>query len=186
MPRSEIQLYTAQRLEELLGKKFFYRQSFYRLGEEGFVKSFNVDGTSYFSSEEIVDVVMQRLLRRLRNRFPWLQNKGIRIKFDFGQTGNRISLYGGHKGFKLEVDTSKETEEEFLRKVEKAREEVIKMQDFPLDQPPSPPHGAPPPPPPGPPGPHHPPPPPPPHHEAIMEALRRIEDTLKRIEDKLE
>lgn len=125
--------------------------------------------------------MLQRLSRRLRSRFPWLENRGISIKFD--QIDRRISLYN-RKGFKLEANTSQETEEDFLGKTEKIREEVIKMQDFPIDQPPPPPHGAPPPPP-GP-GPYHPPPPPPPpHHVEMMEALRRIEGALRRIEDKL-
>lgn len=169
MTRQKHQLYTAQQLEELLGKKYFYRQSFYRLTEEGLIDSFNIDGTLYFSSEEVIIVMLQRLSRRLRSRFPWLQNRGVRIKFD--QSNRKISLYN-QQGFKLEANTDIETEEDFLRKVGLARGEVNKMQDFPIDQPP----------PPGP-GPHHP--PPPPHHEVIMEALRRIEEALARIEAKL-
>lgn len=182
MPREETTLYSVQELEELLGKKFFYRQFFYRLAEEGLINSFNIDGTLYFSSQQAIDVVLQRLIRRLKSRFPWLLNKGIRIKFD--KLTKSISVYNP-RGFNLEANTDKETEEDFLKKIEARRGEVIKMQDFPIDQPPPPPYGAPPPPPPGP-GPHHPPPPPlPPHHVEMMEALRRIEEALRRIENKL-
>lgn len=181
MTRLEHRLYTAQQLEELLGKKYFYRQSFYRLAEEGLIDSFNIDGTLYFSSQEVIDVVLQRLVRRLRSRFPWLQNKGFKINFD--QSNNKIYLHN-QKSFALEANTTDETEEDFLKKIETIRGEVIKMPDFPIDQPPPPPYGAPPPPSTGP-GPHHPLPPPPPHHEAIMDAFRRIEEALRRIEDKL-
>ena len=182
MNRQAYNLYTAQQLEELLGKKYFYRQIIYRLADEGSISSFNTDGTLYFSIEEVKRAILEKLARRIRYRFPWVTPHSFRISFD-KQKAKEIIIFNSKNKFSITANTEIETEEDLLKKIEKSREEVIKMQDIPLDQPPPPPYGALPPPPPGP-EPHHPP-SPPPHHEVIMEALRRIEEALARIEAKL-
>lgn len=170
-------LLTAQQLEEFLGKKYFYRQGIYRLAEEGKISPYQVEGTLYFSSQEVVFVVLKRLATRLQNRFLWLNINPLRIHFDEVE-GKIITIYGFPSGRKIEVNTEAETEEDLLTKVERLREEVKKMPDIPVrpiesrDEPPPPPpsHG------------HH---PPPPHQREIMDVLRRIEERLLRIEERL-
>lgn len=171
-------LYSAQELEELLGRKYFYRQSIYRLAEEGKISSYQIQGILYFSSQEVVLAVLNRLAARIRNRYPWLSNS-LRIKFD-EQQGRLITIYGFKDGIRITANTEQDSEEDLLNKIEKRRE-VIKMPDIPVgpshephrpyDEPPPPPHH----------GHGHPPPP----HKEIMEVLRRIEERLERIEERL-
>lgn len=171
-------LYTAQELEVLLGRRYFYRQSIYRLAEEGRISSYQVQGTLYFSSQEVTLAVLNRLAARIRNRYPWLSSS-LRIKFD-EQQGQLITIYGFKDGTKITTNTQQDSEEDLLNKIEK-RKEVIRMPDIPVG-PPHGPHGPfdePPPPP------HHGHGPLPPPHREIMEALRRIEERLVKIEERL-
>lgn len=170
-------LYTTQQLEELLGKRYFYRQSLYRLAEDGKIASFQVEGTLYFSSEEVIMAILTRLAERIRQRFPWLNSPSLRIKYDPNED-KIITLYGFSSGRQITADTENETEEDLINKLEQIREEVIKMPDIPV----RPPHEPNEPPPPPPPHGHH---PPPPHHREIMDVLRRIEEKLSRIEERL-
>ena len=165
-------LYTAQELEELLGRKYFYRQGIYRLAEDGKISSFQVSGVLYFSSQEVATAILERLANRIRNRYPWIRFP-LRVKFDENQ-GKVITVYGFPNGKKIITDTVKETEEDLLNKIEILRGEVTKMPDIPVY--PQDEQGPPPPPP------HH---GPPPHHREIIDALRRIEDRLARIEEKI-
>ncbi|MBI3577318.1 hypothetical protein HY086_04735 [Candidatus Gottesmanbacteria bacterium] len=175
-----IRLLTAQDLEELLGKKYFYRQSIYRMAEDGLVASYEVDGIYYFSAEEVITKALQRLGQRIRRRFPWLDTRRLRVKYD-EETGKEIVIYGFADGRILRANTEEETEEELLQKVEILRKEVNTMPDMPIE--PGVPHG-PPPPPPGH-GPHGPGPGPEEHHREILDMLRRLEERLERIERKL-
>lgn len=170
-------LFTAQELEELLGKKYFYRQGIYRLAEEGKISAFQVSGIMYFSSDEVVMAVLKRLAERIRRRYPRISSN-LRVKFD-ERGGKVITIYGFADDRKIEVSTEQDSEEDLLNKLEKVREEVIKMPDIPV-RPPHEPYDEPPPPPPPPHG-HR----PPPHHEEIIQAFRRIEERLARIEEKL-
>ena len=182
-------LSTAQELGNLLGKKYFYRQNIYRLAEDSSIPSFNIEGNLYFSAEDVKKALFLKLAKRIRNRFPNLRHKGLMVSYD-EQRDKKITIYSTRLGFKLQTAPNLETEEDLLKKLE--GEEVKKMADFPVD---SEENGGPPPPPPshGPHGPHHPPHHGPHHdphhgeppHEEILEALRRIEDRLKRIEYKL-
>lgn len=171
-------LYSAQELEELLGKRYFYRQGIYRLAEEGKISSYQVEGIMYFSSQDVALAALKRLATRIRNRYPHIRGS-LRVRFD-EQQGKAITIYGFFDGTKIIANTEEETEEDLLNKIEKRRE-VIKMPDIPVEPPHGPhgPHDEPPP------HPHHGHRPPPPHHMEIMEALRRIEERLGRIEERL-
>jgi len=176
-------LYTAQELEDLLGKKYFYRQSIYRLAEDGKISSYQISGTSYFSSRDVTTAVLGRLAERIRYRYPWLNTGQLRVKYDETQ-GKVITIYGFRDRTNITANTEAEAEEDLLNKVAKIRREVTNMPDIPV----GPEHeGHKPPPPPGHHGPHdhghHP--PPPPHHREMMESLRRIEEKLARIEEKV-
>ncbi|MBI3342540.1 hypothetical protein HY032_00075 [Candidatus Gottesmanbacteria bacterium] len=177
-----IRLLTAQDLEELLGRKYFYRQSIYRMAEDGFIASYEVDGVYYFSADEVITKALQRLGQRIRRRFPWLDTRLLRVKY-FEEIGKEIVIYGFAHGSVVSVNTEKETEEELLLKVEHLRKEVNTMPDMPIE----------------PRAPHEPPPPPPPdhgphghgsgpeeHHREILDMLRRVEERLERIERKLD
>lgn len=174
-----IRLLPAQDLEAFLGRKYFYRQSIYRMAEDGFIASYEVDGVYCFSADEVVIKALQRLGQRIRRRFPWLDTRSLRVKYD-EETGKEIIIYGFSDGRILRVNTEKETEEELLQKVEHIRKEVNTMPDMPIE--PGAPHGPPPPPPPGH-GPHGP--GPEDHHREILDILRRVEERLERIERKL-
>ena len=187
MTRRESELYTAQDIEEILGKKYFYRQNLYRLADEGVVNSYYIGKTLYLSKEEVVREILKRLARRVRTRIP--QAKNLRLRFD-EKIAKEIVIYSRHGNFEISADTQSETEEELLRKVQLNRKEVTKMADIPVDD-----SGHEPPEHPEPHGPHHGPhdghgphhpPPPPPHHHEIIEALRRIDEALRRIEEKLD
>lgn len=171
-------LFTAQELEELLGKKYFYRQGIYRLAEEGRISAFQVSGVMYFSSDEVVIAVLKRLAERIRRRYPWIGGN-LRVKFD-EREGKVITIYGFADGRKIEANTEQNSEEDLLNKLEKIREGVIKMPDIPV-RPQHEPYDEPPPPPPPPHHGHR----PPLHHEEILEVLRRIEEKLARIEERL-
>lgn len=154
-------LFTAQELEELLGKTYFYRQGIYRMAELGKISPYQVGGKFYFSKEEVVLVALNRLANRIRLRFSRLASY-LRISFD--ENKNKvISVYGFLDKSIITANTEKETEEELLRKIEGKGREVTNMPDIPV-------------------GPHHDVPP----HEEVLEVLRRIEDRLVRIEEKLE
>lgn len=169
-------LFTAQELEEHLGRTYFYRQSIYRMAEDGKISSYQVNRKFYFSSQEVVSAVLNRLANRIRLRFSRLA-PFLRISFD--ENKNKIiSVYGFFDKSIVTADAKNETEEELLRKIEQKRKEVTDMPDFPVR------------------GHHHDAPPPPPHHpphngdeipphEEILEVLRRIEDRLIAIEEKL-
>lgn len=169
-------LLTAQELEELLGRTYFYRQSIYRMAEDGKIPSYQVNGKFYFSSQEVVSAALSRLANRIRLRFSKLA-RFLRISFD--ENKNRIiSVYGFPDKSIITANTENETEEQLLRKIEEKGKEVKNMPDFPVggyhrDVPLPPPHHPP----------HHgdeiPP------HEEILEVLRRIEDRLVTIEEKL-
>jgi hypothetical protein len=169
-------LYTAQELEERLGRKYFYRQSIYRMAEDRKISSYRVGTVTYFSTQEVVLAVLERLAQRIRNRYHWLNTANLRIRYD--ETKEKvITIYGFRNDAKITVDTQTEAEEDLLNKIGKG---VTHMpEDIPVGpphQPPPPPHGH---------GPHRHGPPPPPHHVEMMEALRRIEDRLARIEEKV-
>lgn len=169
-------LFTAQELEERLGKKYFYRQGIYRLAEEGKISAFQVEGVMYFSSDQVIMAVLKRLAERISRRYPRISSQ-LRVKFD-EREGKIITVYGFPDRRKITINTEQNSEEDLLNELEKGREGVIRMPDIPVrpshepyDEPPPPHHG------------HRP--SPPPHHEEIMEALRRIEERLVRIEEKL-
>lgn len=171
---TEKQLFTAQELENILGKTYFYRQSLYRMAEDGKISSYLVDEKLYLSSEEVITFVLNRLANRIRLRFSRLTSF-LRISFD--ESKNKIiTVYGFPDGTSVSANTENETEELLLRKIEDKGREVKNMPDMPV----GPRHHDVPPPP------HH-----PPHdydippHEEILEVLRRIEDRLVRIEEKL-
>ncbi len=169
-------LFTAQELEDLLGETYFYRQSIYRMAEDKKISSYQVNGKSYFSKDEVVSSALNRLANRIRLRFSRLSSL-LRISFDENEN-KTISVYGFPDKSIISVNTTNETEEELLRQLEDKGREVKNMVDVPV-------------------GPHHdvPPPPPPlhlPHHghdipppEEVLEVLRRIEDRLIRMEEKL-
>lgn len=168
-------LFTAQELEDLLGKTYFYRQRIYRMAEDGQISSYQVGGKFYFAKDELTLAALNRLANRVRLRFSRLAPY-LRISFDEIKA-KEIRVYGFLDKSLIIANTESETEEELLRKIEDKGREVKNMPDVPV-------------------GPHHdhnPPPPPhhPPHghdippHEEILEALRRIEDRLVRIEERL-
>lgn len=171
-------LYTAQELENLLGSKYFYRQSIYRIAEDGRISSYLVNDSLYFSSEELILAVLNRLAYRIQTRFPWLNSSFLRVSFDEDKD-KVIKVYGFADKSIITANTENETEEDLLKKIELKGREVINMPDIPVG--PMRPHDVPPAPP------HH-----PPHnghnrppHEEVLEALRRIEERLSRIEEKL-
>jgi|GEM_PF-4629844 len=181
-----IDLKTAQELEQLLGTKYFYRQSIYRLAQDGQISSYEVNGVDYFSAEEVILKALQRLTRRLQTRFPWLDTRNLRVK-NAHPGRKEITIYGFPGGFKISANTDLENEEDLLQKIENARKEVIGMPDLPVGMPDDGPHNPPPPPPPPPPAPgFHPEPPrgPEEHHREVMDVLRRIEDLLRRLVEK--
>jgi len=166
-------LLTAQELEKLLGEKYFYRQSIYRMADEDKISTYEVGGISYFSKDEVELAALKRLIDRVNYRFPWVRRFSLRVNFE--DRDNALIVYGFPDQRKITVNTNQDTEEDLL---EKFRKEVINMPDMPvapLHEP-----GMPPPPPP-----HHGPPPPPPHEREMMKILRRIEERLARIEEKL-
>lgn len=172
-------LFTAQELEDLLGRKYFYRQSIYRMAEDGRISSYLVNDSLYFSNEEVALAVLNRLAHRIQTRFSWLNSKFLRVNFEEDKD-KTIRVYGFADKSVITADTENETEEELLKKIEYKGREVINMPDIPVGL--NRPHDVPPPPPP-----HH-----PPHHghdriphEEVLEALRRIEERLSRIEEKL-
>lgn len=176
----KIDLYTALDLENILGKKYFYRQSIYRLSEETKISTYQIDSTFYFSKKELVEVVLNRLAHRISHRYHWVHKYFLRIKYD----KNKLDIYGFPKGIRISINTNEETEEDLLNKFQALREEVIEM-DIPIkpshhgpDEHKKPDHhehhkdhGG-----------HHGHNPEP--HREIMDALRRIEERLERLEEK--
>ena len=169
------QLFTAQKLEKILGEKYFYRQSLYRLAENNETSLYKVNNINYYSKKEVINSALKKLAESIARRHPWIPANTLWIKYN--KQMKKIIIYGFSKNETIEANTNKETENDLLNKIENIREEVKYMPDVPV----KPHHDVPPPPPP-----HHGPHPKPPHHEEIIEVLRRIEDRLRRIEEKLE
>lgn len=173
-----VSLLTAQKLEEALGQKYFYRQRIYRLGQSGVIPYYEVGGIFYFSEEDVIWAFLDQLAERIRSRFSF-DTSSLRVWYE----NKSMFVYGFPEGRSVAADTDKETEEDLLGKVEKLGKEVNSMAGRPVEphgphHPPPPPHGHPP---------HHPPGPgPEEHHREVMDALDRVEAALARIEQKLE
>lgn len=175
---NEIELFTAQELEKLLGNKYFYRQSIYRMADSEKVNSYDTGNARYFSKNEVINVALERLVKRIERRHPWIPLETLGVRYDENQ-GKRIVIYGFSRGEEIVTNTDEETEGDLIRKIEEIRKEVIYMPDVPV-KPHAGPHDRH-----HPPRHHHGPSHRPPHHEEILEVLKGIEDRLSRIEEKL-
>src|SRR3990172_6909079 len=103
-------LYTAQELEELLGKKYFYRQSIYRMAEEGKISSYQINDVLYFSSQQTVLAALNKLVERIRYRYPWLNRLQLRVRSS--EENKELVVYGFPDGREITADTQSETEED--------------------------------------------------------------------------
>jgi hypothetical protein len=169
-------LFTAQELEQDLGKTYFYRQRIYRMAEGGELPSFSAKGVFYFNKSDVIAVVLKRLEERIVSRFPSMNSALLKARYDF-KNKKLIEVEGFPGGRDAFVDTETETEEDLLEKIERIGREMIYMQPEPKPEP----HREHP-------GGHHPPPHEPEHvrhHRDVMDVLHRIEETLRGIEERL-
>lgn len=168
-------LLTAQEIERELGKAYFYRQRMYRMVDSGELPSYTVKGTLYFNRTDVISLLLNQLEKRIESRFSHMDTSMLRASYDQKQ----VKVEGFLEGRSAYVDTEVETEVELLEKIENIGKEVITMAAKPeLHKPAPPPHGHHPHP-----HPHHEP-EPKRHHRDVMDALRRIEDRLTKIEEK--
>lgn len=168
-------LLTAQQVENEFGRGYFYRQHIYRLADENVIESYHIGSKLYFSIDEIVDISISRLKKKLARRFPRRFLRGMRTSF-YPLEKNEIKLYKTKPELSVSVDTRTDSEETLLTKLEQVRKEVKIMPDRPIhdhdehkhDH--SRPHHS-----------HG----PMKHHHEMMKRLERIEDLLERIEEKV-
>lgn len=108
-------LYTASEAEEILGKKYFYRQRIYRLATNGKLPQFDRHGTAVYMGSHIVKAFLTDLEIRIQDKFPGLDTTSLRILYDTA-TGKRV-VVDGLFGRGISVNTDEETEDDLLKKI---------------------------------------------------------------------
>lgn len=168
-------LLTARQVEDELGRGYFYRQHIYRLADERMIESYLIDEKLYFSVDEILNATFSRLKKKINRRFPRRFLRRMRVAFNPLEK-NEITIYKTKPKLAVSVNTTIDSEEVLLTKLEQVRKEVKIMIDKPIhdhdehdhDHPrPRHSHG------------------PMKHHHEMMKRLERIEDLLERIEEKV-
>lgn len=109
-------LYTALEAEDILGKKYFYRQRIYRLAEDKKIISFNRQqaGVVYLGSH-IIQTFLKELNLKIQNKFPEINIESIRIFYDT-VSGKRIVI-DGLFGRSISINTDEENEEDVIQKI---------------------------------------------------------------------
>lgn len=115
MANNAFDLLTPAEAEEEFGKKYFYRQRIYRLGESGKIKEFSFRGQVCFLGAQILKAVLKDVELRIAARFPDLNVSTLRIFYDTAR-GKKI-VVDGIMGGGVTTDTENETEEDLLNKI---------------------------------------------------------------------
>lgn len=108
-------LLTPIEAEDLLGKKYFYRQKIYRLAEKGKMPSFKLRGQTCYLGTHIISAMIKDLELRIATKFPEIDTQSIRIFYDTVR-GKRIVI-DGLFGKGLTINTEEETEEDAIAKI---------------------------------------------------------------------
>ena len=108
-------LLTPIEAEELLGKKYFYRQKIYRLAEKGKMPSFKLRGQTCYLGSHIVSAMIKDLELHIASKFPEIDTQSLRIFYDTVR-GKRIVI-DGLFGKGINVNTEEETEEDAISKI---------------------------------------------------------------------
>jgi hypothetical protein len=109
-------LMTPLEAEEMLGKKYFYRQRIYRLAQNKEISSFQLKGQACFLGSHILKATLAGLNKKISAILPQVDLSTIRIFYDTAH-GKRI-VVDGLFGKGISVDTDNETEEDLLKKIE--------------------------------------------------------------------
>lgn len=107
-------LYTAIEAEDLLGKKYFYRQRIYRLAANNKLVEFDRNGTAVYMAAHIIQAALKELELRIQDKFPQIELTSLRIFYDT-VTGKRV-IIDGLFGKGISVNTDEESEEDLLKK----------------------------------------------------------------------
>jgi len=108
-------LLTASEAEELLGKKYFYRQRIYRLAENNKITTFTRKDRTVYLGNHIVQAFLKELSLRIQDKFPEININSIRIFYDT-VTGKRIVI-DGLLGKSISANTDEDNEEDVLGKI---------------------------------------------------------------------
>lgn len=115
MDTSTHHLVTPIEAEALLGKKYFYRQKIYRLGETKRIVAFNLRGQACFLGSHILKAAFKDLELKIAIKFPEIDVSSLQIFFD--PQGKKI-IVDGLFGKGVSVKTDEETEDDLLKKIE--------------------------------------------------------------------
>lgn len=115
MENSLHHLITAIEGENLLGKKYFYRQRIYRLAENNKIIEFKRKDNSVFLGSHIVQAFLKELELRIQDKFPEIDFTSLRIFYDMIK-GKRI-VVDGLLGKSIYANTDEENEEDLLKKI---------------------------------------------------------------------
>lgn len=116
MTNAIYKLYTASEIEDLLGKKYFYRQRVYRLASARKLVEFNRGEIAIYMGSHVISSFLKELELRIQDKFPEIDFSDLRIFYDTA-TNKRI-VVDGLFGRGVSVDTDKENEEDLLKKIE--------------------------------------------------------------------
>lgn len=112
---STFKLLTPIEAEDLLGKKYFYRQKIYRLAEKGKMPSFKLRGQVCYLGSHIVGAMIKDLELHIANKFPEIDTNSLRIFYDTARE-KRIVI-DGLFGKGLTINTEEESEEDVISKI---------------------------------------------------------------------
>lgn len=115
MYKEEFHLYTAVEAEKKLGKKYFYRQKIYRLGDKKAIPTFNRKGEICFIGSQILTGFLKELELKIEGRFPTLDFSKLRVFYD--TVNDKRIVVDGIYGKGVSVNTDQETEEDLLLKI---------------------------------------------------------------------
>lgn len=113
--RETFKLVTPLEAEELLGRKYFYRQKIYRLAEKGKIPAFKLRGQNCYLGSHIVSAMLKDLELHIASKFPEIDTQDMRIFYDTAR-GKRI-VVDGLFGKGITIDTDLETEEDLIQKI---------------------------------------------------------------------
>ncbi len=108
-------LFTALEIEEVFGKKYFYRQKVYRYAESGKLHRFQLKGKTCFMGSHVLKIFLKDLETKIEKKFPEIDLQKLRIFYDT-INGKRIVI-DGILDRHIAANTDDETEEDLLLKL---------------------------------------------------------------------
>ncbi|MDB5178193.1 MAG: hypothetical protein JWN01_136 [Patescibacteria group bacterium] len=119
MKEDTYELLTAPEIEDRLGSKYFYRQKIYRLAEAGRVRKYAFRDQTCFLTSDIVKAFLEDLEQAIHSQHPDIDMSMVQVMYE---PVTRRIVVDGLFGKGISADTSRETQEDTLRKIATIKE----------------------------------------------------------------